>query len=287
MAAAGAVSGPLAGCSVNRGAASRIDREPKSPLVVYKHEKPYRGKNEYFVAIEPAAEYGKPFCPETCHRVYLRFFELAFFGFMEPSYGAKMKVVNFDFSARGLSYVKCVSNDPQENDKVGITLEYQAVQDGVELLLTVKNTSKDYTWPVLAGLGPCLTPGNTRGEPVNIGVGNSDPPICANFADNDSRYIETANRWFWQFGPQSPSRTYFLGPEGLRELITMRHHFNSLYKERIEHEITDNPRQREGYASFFTMFHPTSDIDVQDGLMIRESQDGKKSTYSKEPKSSA
>lgn len=249
-------------------------KSENSPLVIYKHDKPYAGTDKYFIAIEPRSEHNKPFDPNNSHRIYYRFYEDAYFGFTEPNIGYVPQMLNFDFSSADLSNLKCVANDKLISDKAAISLECRTVSDGVDLFLTLKNLSRDYTWPAIACFNPCLTPGNTRGEPINAGSGNADPPICRNFADNDSRYTKTPKGLFWQYGPQPPSRTYFLATDGPQKLITNRHHFDFTFKDIILNEISQNPNRRVGFSPFLTDYSPSSDVYIQDSLMVRLSNDG-------------
>jgi hypothetical protein len=121
--------------------------------------------------------------------------------------------------------------------KADMKLEFTSVDDGVEMQLTIKNTSQ-HDWPEAASIIPCFNPGfpNNRNEA---------------FVDKDS------------------SCTYYVGASGLTLLTNRAIHFNNTYRNEIEQLRTANG------GSFlqndFDNKWPTAGDDARAGVMIRES----------------
>ena len=89
-------------------------------------------------------------------------------------------------------------------------LECESAEDGVDLRLTVTNTT-DYAWPEVAAILPCMSPGNSHPN-------SPSPPISELFRDDDR------------------TRTYHVGPDGLALLpeVYSPLYFNHRLRPRID-----------------------------------------------------
>ncbi len=127
----------------------------------------------------------------------------------------------------------------------GLRLDLKSAIDGVDMLLTIQNTS-NHDWPEIAAIIPCLNPGpNPHNYPDNIFQRNKL------FLDTDSTY------------------TYFIGQEGITLLNNRNIHFNQLFRQNIE-------KLRQDSIIFkFDNKWKTSTANAYKGLIIRESIDGK------------
>jgi hypothetical protein len=121
-----------------------------------------------------------------------------------------------------------------------IRLTASAASDGADLSLRITNLSES-EWPELAAIIPCFNPGRITGTSAG-----SSTPKNAQFADVDQK------------------STYFLGPEGLTQLVTRAIHFNHVFREKIDGLAT-------GGKFVFSSKWPTSMVDSYGGLIVRES----------------
>jgi Ca2+-binding EF-hand superfamily protein len=123
------------------------------------------------------------------------------------------------------------------NGNPGVELDVKAVKDGAELTLTITNRSK-HDWPTLASIVACFNPGPAK----------------------------TRNRQF------ANTKTWFNSANGLTRLAgkaPREIHFNSALAKLITKEADADGR----YA--WSQKWPRSEIDAVDGLIIRESTDGR------------
>jgi len=158
--------------------------------------------------------------------MYLWFYEWNMFDAVEPG----------QHTAGGYKpFKKEVSKDKNmgvlASDNMRLTMK--AVEDGVEMLLTVTNRSK-HDWPELAGIIPCFNPGPKK-----------------------SFNLQFAN-----------TNTYFPGPGGLERQHEREIHFNEKLCPLLQ-EIS-----KAGQYVFSDKW-PTSEVNSVEGLIIRESNDGK------------
>jgi hypothetical protein len=115
-------------------------------------------------------------------------------------------------------------------------LNAEASEDGALLDLTVFNKS-EHEWPEIAAMIPCFNPG----------------------------YIKEVSETevFFDDGHE---RTWFLGKNGLENLVKRDIHFNHEFREQIDAEA-----DKGGYE--FSHKWPTSSEDSYGGLLLRESSD--------------
>ena len=130
-------------------------------------------------------------------------------------------------------------------EKEGLRLDMKCVTDGAEMKLTVRNNSK-HDWPEIAAIIPCFNPGP---DPKRF----PDYTAARNelFLDTDSAY------------------TYIVGQEGITLLNNRSIHFNHSLRQQVEEARIDSG------AFIFDNKWPTSPTDAYEGLIIRESIDGK------------
>jgi hypothetical protein len=119
----------------------------------------------------------------------------------------------------------------------GLELEMRAVEDGAELSLTVQNTT-ERAWPELASMIACFNPGPQA----------------------------TRNRQF------ANTKTWFHAADGLRPL-TMQAPREIHYNDRLRKAI-DAQSDADGTYAWSSKW-PTSKVDAVDGLILRESTDGR------------
>ena len=114
-----------------------------------------------------------------------------------------------------------------------LMLQMTAATDGADLKLTVRNRT-DYDFPPIAAIIPCFNPGPA-----------------------DSRNRQFAN-----------TNTYFLGPDGLKELVKREIHFDTGVRDLVD---------REAKQGQYVWSHkwPMSEPDAVGGLIVRESTDRK------------
>jgi hypothetical protein len=131
-------------------------------------------------------------------------------------------------------------------DSPGLKMKVKAAENGAVLTLDVTNTT-DYDWPEIAAIIPCFNPGN----PVKPQEQN---PI---FLDKGHEH------------------TFFLGAGGL-DLIKGQYpreiHFNHKYRRAI---MAWDKERKDGKFVFDKKW-PTSGRDAHAGLLVRESQDKKR-----------
>jgi hypothetical protein len=123
------------------------------------------------------------------------------------------------------------------NGNAGVELDVKAASGGAELKLTVTNRSK-HDWPTLASLVACFNPG-----------------------PEDTRNRQFAN-----------TKTWFNSADGLKRLAgkaPREIHYNHALMELITKQADSNGR----YA--WSEKWPKSNVDAVDGLIIRESTDGR------------
>jgi hypothetical protein len=120
----------------------------------------------------------------------------------------------------------------------GLHLEVTAQNDGADLALTVTNDTA-HDWPLIAAIIPCFNPGD--GQVV---------PRTETFVDD------------------AHERTWFLGDDGLVRLVKRDIHFNSKFRDEIDAETNNG-------EYVFSHKWPTSPMDAQHGLLLRESVDKK------------
>ena len=119
----------------------------------------------------------------------------------------------------------------------GISVEMKAVDDGAEMLLTVTNRS-DHDWPALASMIACFNPGPAP----------------------------TRNRQF------ANTNTFFNSAAGLKPLkmkAPREIHYNHRLRKAIDAEADEDGKY------VWSSKWPKSDVDAVDGLIIRESTDGR------------
>lgn len=129
-------------------------------------------------------------------------------------------------------------------EEAGIRLEIKGVQDGADLLLTIKNSSK-HDWSEIAAIIPCFNPGpNPKGHPgTNV-------------------------RWNATFVDADKTHTWFVSPDGISLLEDRSIHFNQALHRQVEQVRAD-----KGSFAFDGKW-PTSPTDAKEGLIMRESLDG-------------
>jgi len=120
-----------------------------------------------------------------------------------------------------------------------IELKCHAVLDGVDLLLSLTNNT-DYEWPEISGIIPCLNPGNPF---------TNSPPLNRLFIDDEH------------------VRTFFLGPKGFELLQNREIHFNERLRSAVDLASPDGNFE-------FSFKWPTSEINANAGILVRESEDG-------------
>jgi hypothetical protein len=116
-------------------------------------------------------------------------------------------------------------------------------EDGADLSLHVTNLT-DHDWPEIAAIIPCFNPGREE-----EGSAESRIPKNRQFADIDQKH------------------TYFLGPDGLTPLVTRAIHFNDRLRAKVD------MRSKTGQFVFSSKW-PTSPVNANGGLIVRESSDG-------------
>ena len=130
----------------------------------------------------------------------------------------------------------------------GLRLSMSAVAGGADLRLQVTNTT-GYDWPETAGIIPCWNPGSK--EPART----SETPTFFHVPRN------------LQFTDPERKRTYFLAGDGLTPLASREIHFNSDLRVAVD-------RASDHGQFVFSKKWPTSAVNAQAGLLIRESADG-------------
>ncbi len=130
-------------------------------------------------------------------------------------------------------------------EKDDMRLDLKSVDDGVDMLLTIQNTS-NHDWPEIAAVIPCFNPG--------------PPP---------DRSLDNVFRRNELLIDLDSTHTYFIGPEGITNLNNRSIHFNHLLRLKVE------KARGEAGSFIFDRKWPTSQVDAHNGLMIRESLDGK------------
>ena len=146
-----------------------------------------------------------------------------------------------------------LSEDHGEGDmeEAGIRLSIKGVPDGADLLLTIKNSS-EHDWPETAAIIPCFNPGpNSKGHPYGVG------------------HPGTTVRWNPTFVDTDKTHTWFVSPGGIFLLADRSIHFNHALREQVEQIRADRG------PFIFDGKWPTSPTDANDGLIMRESLDGK------------
>ncbi|MBW7997412.1 MAG: hypothetical protein FVQ81_12730 [Candidatus Glassbacteria bacterium] len=173
-------------------------------------------------------------------RMFLWFYEWNLFGAVNPGHHTSAFPMNSDWSV----WDKTVSADNTRavvaNDD--IRLELESVDDGVELILTVRNTS-GRDWPDPAAIIPCFNPG--------------PPPHGEQYG-----YEYKRNR---EFADLDSTLTWFAGPGGLTLLDNRSIHFNHDLRESVE-----RARRRLGGFEFDSKW-ASSPVNSHGGLLIRES----------------
>lgn len=129
-----------------------------------------------------------------------------------------------------------------------LRLTARAVHGGADLSLRATNLSA-HDWPELAGIVPCWSPGQLQAGGAMKPPSFFGAPRTPQFADNER------------------SRTYFLSPNGLAGLASRAIHFSGALRARIE-------AASEGGQFTFSYKWPTSDVNAEAGILIRESADG-------------
>jgi len=119
----------------------------------------------------------------------------------------------------------------------GMRLRARLVEDGADLLLTVKNKSS-LDWPELGTIIPCLSAG-------------------------DAHIKDAPDKGFFDPGH---THTYFVGPDGLELLQEREIHFNQELVTALHEYSPDG-------TFVFSHKWPTSDRYAATGIMIRESED--------------
>lgn len=120
-----------------------------------------------------------------------------------------------------------------------LKVEMNVVTNGVELLLTVTNSSQ-HSWPDIAAIIPCFNPGAPPHRMKNYPLANLNE----------------------QF---NNTNTYFIGQSGLEKLVKRQIHFN----EHLQHSLDKKSPTRE---FIFSSKWPTAD-PTKHGILIRESTD--------------
>lgn len=124
----------------------------------------------------------------------------------------------------------------------GLHLSVEAVADGARLVLKVTNVSS-HDWPEIAAIIPCWNPGKVDGTPSPV-----RQPLNVNFADGDR------------------DRSYFHSASGLTLLDSRAIHFNSRWRT-----VLDKIEAGSGFV--FSSKWPTSEVNANRGLLVRESAD--------------
>ena len=124
----------------------------------------------------------------------------------------------------------------------GATLTAEAVEDGAKLTLEITNQT-DHDWPDIAGIIPCFNPG--------------PPPALRNDRLQASRNSEFVN-----------ANTWYVGATGLEKLIARQIHFNDRLRAKVDEEAVED-------KFVFSSKWPTSPDNATEGLIVRESTNGK------------
>jgi len=119
-----------------------------------------------------------------------------------------------------------------------LKLTVTTTADGADLLLEVENES-GHDWPETAAIIPCFTPGSVAGPNANV-----------NFYDEDHK------------------RTYFVAETGPALLKDRELHINAELEDEMAARAVDG-------LHIFSHKWPPSDVSAVEGLMMRESADGK------------
>jgi hypothetical protein len=130
-------------------------------------------------------------------------------------------------------------------EEAGVRLSIESVHDGADLLLTITNSSQ-HDWPESAAIIPCFNPG-----------------------PNPKRYPDPAVRWNPAFVDTDKVHTWFVSSDGISMLEDRSIHFNHALRRDVE-----QIREERGPFVFDSKW-PTSPTDAKEGLIIRESLDGK------------
>ncbi len=131
----------------------------------------------------------------------------------------------------------------------GLRLSVDSVAGGADLLLEVTNTS-GHDWPELAGIIPCLSPGRVEATMRPAAPPFFHVPLDPRFADHERK------------------RTFFVSRDGLALLGSRDIHFNGDLRAAVD-------RVSDGGQFVFSNKWPTSEINSEAGLLIRESADGR------------
>lgn len=126
----------------------------------------------------------------------------------------------------------------------GLDLRVEAAPDGARLTLKVTNVS-GHDWPELAAIIPCWNPGKVDGVPSAV-----RQPLNVNFADSER------------------DRSYFHSAGGLTLLDSRAIHFNHRWRAAL-----DKIEASTGFV--FSSKWPTSEVNANRGLLVRESADRK------------
>lgn len=121
-------------------------------------------------------------------------------------------------------------------------LDLKAGTGAVDLSLRIVNRSQ-HDWPQLAGIIPCFNPGAPPSRTTQYPLARLNTQL--------------ANR-----------RTYFVAKEGLERLVDREIHFNTELRDQIDRLAPDG-------RFVFSSKWPTSDVDAHDGILVRDSTDGK------------
>ena len=130
-------------------------------------------------------------------------------------------------------------------EKNDMRLDVVSVDDDIEMVLTIRNTS-NHDWPEIAAIIPCFNPGPPPNRSADGLFRRTDL-----FIDMDSTH------------------TYFIGPEEITPLNNRSIHFSHLLRPQVEKV------RRESGPFIFDGKWPTSPVDAYKSLMVRESLDGK------------
>ena len=127
-------------------------------------------------------------------------------------------------------------------DAGDMKLTVRAVEDGADLTLEIANQT-DYPWPDIAGIIPCFNPGAPT--------------------DQAKRYPQAKiNQEF------ENQNTWFVGKDGLQKLVGRDIHFNFQLRRQVDEQATEGEHP-------FSYKWPTSREDSYQGLIVRESNDGR------------
>ena len=175
-------------------------------------------------------ERGFSFAPADCDslRMYLWFYEWHLF----DAFCQGQHTPGYHYPSRDLA--------PDRRSGVlahpGLELTVTAAEDGAELEFVVSNISEHH-WPDIAAIIPCFNPGQL-------------PHV-----------VPTE-----QFFDDGHERTWFLGMEGLEQLVQRDIHFNGQFRDQIDAQST-----QDGFV--FSHKWPTSSHNAAGGLLLRESVD--------------